>query len=142
LLKEEIVLEVLEDQLANDINKLIHAWHCSAARSNMWDEKGEDFEFHRKEADKSYKAIGRLTLPWYNDWAPEKSLKEMWDDFKAVEKDPEFQKWRVATKAEMKKRVDKAVSEQAALETALAKHAERQKQLRARQVKHVGLRGR
>lgn len=124
-------MEVLEDQLANDINRLIHAWHCGAARSNMWDEKGEDFEFHRKEADKSYKAIGRLTLPWYNDWAPEKSLKELWDDFKAVEKDPEFQRWRVSKKAEMRAKRDKAVAEQKSLMAVMAKQAERAKAQRA-----------
>lgn len=138
------MLEVLEDQLANEMNRLTHAWHCGAARSNMWDEKGEDFEFHRKETDKSYKAIGRLTLPWYNDWAPEKSLKEMWDDFKAVEKDPEFQKWRIAEKAKLREKRDKGVAEQKALAAIIQKQTERLKAQRAQaqQVKHAGLRRR
>ena len=132
-------MDQLEDQLARDINRLAHAWHCGASRSNLWDEKGEDFEFHRKEADKAYKAIGRLTLPWYNDWAPEKSLKEMWLDFKEVEKDPEFQKWRAAKKAEMRAKRDQALAEQQALATVMEK---RKAQLAEQRVKDAGLRKR
>lgn len=136
-LKEDMVMEQLEDQLALDINRLTHAWHCGASRSNMWDEKGEDFEFHRKEADKAYKAIGRLSLPWYNDWAPERTLKELWDDFKLAEKDPKLQAWRQAKKAEMRAKRDKAVAEQKALMAVM----ERQKQQLKdrRKVKHGGL---
>lgn len=124
MLKEQVVFDALEDRLAIEMNKLVHTWNSGAARSNIWDERGDDFEFHRKEADKAYKAVGRLALPWYNAWAPEKSLVEVWKDFKEHEKDPAFQARRKVIKSHLQSIDDKAKFER----RSMARVAERQKE--------------
>jgi hypothetical protein len=95
LLKEEWVLSAIEDERASQLNALAHQWHCSAAQLTAWDEQGKQFEFHRKEASKTFKAIGKLTLPWYKQWTKpdERSLAELWKRFKEAEKNPEYAKW-------------------------------------------------
>ncbi len=127
LLKEQVVFDALEDRLAIKMNELVHHWNSGAARSNIWDEKGDDFEFHRKEADKAYKAIGRLALPWYNAWEPEKSLSEVWLDFKEHEKDPEFQVRRKVIKAHLQAIDDKAKSEMRSMANVLQRQKEHMK---------------
>lgn len=140
LLKEEIVFNALEDAMVAKMDTLTHQWHCSAAaRSNMWDENSDDFEFHRKQADKTYKAIGRLTLPWYK-WAEEMSLAEMWQKFKEYEKDPEFQAWRKGKKSELQK-VKSAAEAEAKTLQAIAEARKQAEQLKQqRRSKHGGLR--
>jgi hypothetical protein len=116
-------MDQLEDELVREIDKLTHEWHCAVAR-NMWDEKGDDFEFHRVEASKTYKAIGRLSLPWYNTWGAEATLKEMWDQFREAGKDPEYRKWRDQRKKTMRDRRAGAEAEAATMAAiAVAKQA-------------------
>jgi len=102
-LKEVVVFACLEDRLAARANELVHNWHCAAARASVWDESGEEFEFHRREADKTFKTIGKLLLPWYKIWTETegKTLAQLWKEFKEEEKDPEFQKWRAQVKRDL-----------------------------------------
>lgn len=139
LLKEQIVFDALEDQLVVKMQEMVHHWNAGAARSNVWDESGDDFEFHRKEADKAYKAVGRLTLPWYNSWAPEKSLAEMWKEFKDEEKDPAFQARRKKIKSQLNELTAKAEAEMKSMEQVIKRQREH---AREQELKRRGKHGR
>lgn len=91
-LKELWVFDLLEDQLAARLNEMTHLWHCAAAQLTEWDEKEVKFEYHRKEANRSFRDVGKLLLPWYKRWqrSEEKSLAQLWREFKAQEKDPVY----------------------------------------------------
>jgi len=91
-LKELWVFDTLEDQLAARLNEMTHLWHCSAAQLTEWDEKETKFEYHRKEANRSFRDVGKLLLPWYKRWqrSEEKSLAQLWREFKEQEKDPVY----------------------------------------------------
>lgn len=71
---------------------MTHLWHCSAAQLTEWDEKDTKFEYHRKEANRSFRDVGKLLLPWYKRWqrSEEKSLAQLWREFKEQEKDPVY----------------------------------------------------
>lgn len=126
LIAEEMVMEAIEDEIVAKLNRMVHEWHCSAARANVWDE-GEDFEFHRKEADKTYRSVGRLELPWYNWGSTERPIEELWADFKAKEKDPEFQKYRMGLKKEMLDKIGQRKAEAEAIEKVVQLKADRRK---------------
>lgn len=86
------MLNDIEEQFVYQLNSLAHAWHCSAAQLVDWDEKEDRFEFHRKEARKTFDAVGKSLLPWYNRWktGSEKSLTQLWKEFKERETDPVY----------------------------------------------------
>jgi hypothetical protein len=93
-LLETWTFDVLEDKLAARLNEMTHLWHCSAAQLTEWDEKETKFEHHRKEANRSFRDVGKLLLPWYKRWhkTEEKSLAQLWREFKEQEKDPVYAK--------------------------------------------------
>lgn len=92
-MKEDLVLQAIEDDLVTSMNDLSHRWHCAAAQVTGWDEKEELFNYHKRQASFAYNIIGRATLPWYKSWKEsEVSLGELWKRFKAMEKDPVFSK--------------------------------------------------
>ena len=124
LLAERLVLDTIEDELASKLNGMVHQWHCAASASTAWDESGADFEFHHKEAEKAYKDVGRLTLPWYN-WKTEKTLEELWLDFKKQEKDPVFQKWRSAVKKKMSDETKRQIEDAARLKKTVVQQSKR-----------------
>lgn len=82
----------IEEQLVCRLNSLAHTWHCSAAQLVEWDEREERFEFHRKEARKTFTTVGKILLPWYKRWetGSDKSLAQLWKEFKEREKDPVY----------------------------------------------------
>lgn len=86
-------MDALEDSIAVDLNKLAHNWHCSAAQVTGWDEKETLFNDHSRKVKQAYNLIGKSLLPWYKQWAAEeKSLADLWRQFKEEEKDPEYAK--------------------------------------------------
>lgn len=106
LLKERLVFDALEDKLVAGVNQLAHIWHCSAAKADVWDEKKEDFEFHRKEANRTFRAIGKSLLPWYSLWQKDElTLENLYKDFQAMQKDPEYIKRREEIRARMNTKI-------------------------------------
>jgi hypothetical protein len=91
-LLERLTFSQLEDELAADVNKMAHLWHCSAAQVTGLDDDEKLFEFHREKAQSVYTKTGKMLLPWYKIWKAEegRSLAEMWRQFKEREKDPEY----------------------------------------------------
>ena len=115
-LRELLVFDIIEDTIAASLNIMAHDWHCAAAGSNPWDEEGKDFEYHRKEADKTFRTVGKLRLPWYKDWEYEDDrLVRLWQAFKNEEKDPQFQRWRDKTKKKLRKKTEDRQAEIVAL---------------------------
>lgn len=95
------------------LNSLAHAWHCAAAQLVEWDEREERFEFHRKEARKTFNAVGKSLLPWYNRWkvGAEKSIAQLWKEFKAREKDPVYGAKLDEIRAKLRQKSEHAGSE-------------------------------
>jgi hypothetical protein len=91
-LKERLVFDQLEDELAAGVNRLAHLWHCSAAQITGMDDGEEFFEFHRRKAHKTYNVIGKLMLPWYRQWSKSegRTLAQLWKRFKDQMKDPAY----------------------------------------------------
>lgn len=116
-LKEELIFDHIEDQLASEVMGMAHSWHASAASSDPWDTEGKTFDFHRKECNKIYRGVGKLKLPWYKRWTLDDvdTLVKLIKDFFAQERDPEFRKWRDKVKKEMRDKIDQAEQEQKAL---------------------------
>lgn len=105
-MKEQIVFTALEDRIVADVEKLAHDWHCAAARSSMFDGSDDVFEFHRQEATKTYRSIGRTKLSWYKCWkAEEKSIAQAYKEFLAEGKDPRFKNWRKQVKKGMLEKI-------------------------------------
>lgn len=102
----------MEDELAIDVTKLAHAWHSSAAASDPWDTSGKTFETHRKGADAAYRAVGKMSLPWYKRWDlyDADKLNAMVEAFYAQEKDPEFVRKRNELKKKMTAEIEEMVS--------------------------------
>lgn len=116
-LRELLVFDVIEDTVAASLNVMAHDWHCAAAGANPWDEEGKDFEYHRKEADKTFRTVGKLRLPWYKDWDYEDDrLAKLWAEFKEEEKTPEFKKWHAKTKQKLRKQIEEGRAEAATLQ--------------------------
>lgn len=102
--KEAVVFEYIEDQLAVEVSQMAHRWSAAAALSDPWDEEGKTFDFHRKEANKAYREVGKLKLPWYKRWKLDdaEKLSQLIRDFYAQEREPGFQEWREKTKQAMR----------------------------------------
>ena len=147
LLKENLVLNALEDELAAEVNKLAHAWHCAAAQLTEWDDKEERFEFHRREASKVFKAIGRALLPWYKRWgaADELDLAQAYRKFREEEKNPAYQRWR-RKELEKLKSIGRELKQRSALGPKISKarqETRRQRtQLKKERIARGGLLGR
>ena len=91
-LKEALVFRAVEDDLVCQLTTMTHLWHsCSGAPSGFEDDSSR-VEFHRKEANKTFRDVGRLRLPWYSRWSQDegKELVDLWKAFKEEEKDPEY----------------------------------------------------
>lgn len=108
------------------LNSLAHAWHCSAAQLVEWDEREERFEFHRKEARKTFNAVGKSLLPWYKRWetGSEKPLAQLWKEFKEREKDPVYKAKLDVIRAGLRQKSDTAGSELAAMNNARKAYTE------------------
>ena len=136
-LKEALVLKEIEDELFLKSNELAYVWHCNAASANAWDEEGEDFEFHRKEANKTFRAMGMLMLPWYKHWEKtEKSVAQLWKEFKEEEKVPGFKEWRTAKKKWMLDRNEEDKAAAASLNKVWEARRELEKKRRGRRRKN------
>lgn len=114
-LKEDLVFDRIEDHLATETMELAHAWHASAAAADPWD--GDNFEFHRKAANKIYRDIGKLKLPWYKRWTLDdvEALTRLIRQFFAQERDPEFREWRDKVKKEMHDKIERMKQERVAI---------------------------
>jgi hypothetical protein len=98
------------------MNEMAHLWHsCSGAPG--FEEDGSRVEFHRKEAAKAFRDVGRLRLPWYKQWSREEGheLADTWKAFKEREKDPEYAKELKRMRAEVNEKVESARREAQAL---------------------------
>jgi hypothetical protein len=136
LLKESLVLEGLERELAARMNTLVLHWHYSAAQLTDW---GDDklFEYHMLKAEETFNEVGKHYLPWYSQWAESEGtrLLELWNRFKEEEKHPNFQKWRAKTKQEMSQEAKEAEQEAADLELAHARRRQFMRQQAERQAR-------
>jgi hypothetical protein len=134
-LKEDLVFDALEDQMATEVMEVAHAWHAAAAASDPWDTEGKTFEFHRKESNKLYRGIGKLKLPWYKRWTLDDAdaLVKLIQQFYAQEKEPGFKEWREKTKKDMRDKIEQAEEENRMLQEA----GERFKQVKAEQEKRA-----
>jgi len=83
---------VVEDEYLVQLNAMAHLWHASVGAPTGWEEDNSRTEYHRKEANKAFRDVGRSRLPWYNQWAKNegKELADLYAAFKAREKDPEY----------------------------------------------------
>lgn len=115
-------MDATEDRLHSEVTKLAHEWHCSmAARTSIFDDNDDDFEFHRKEAVNTFNIVGKLCLSWYKGWEAERDkLVEAYLQMKRQEKDPVFQKARAAVKKAMR---DKMAAAEAEAKSMAAAHA-------------------
>ncbi len=103
-LKEELVFKALESDLAAELNKLVLQWHCSAAQLTEWDEKAEQFEFHKGKAEETYSDIGKHYMPWLERWGQTEGYKllKLYKAFKEEEKKPEFKRWHDSIQQDMR----------------------------------------
>lgn len=110
----------IEEQFVCRLNSLAHAWHCSAAQLVEWDDREERFEFHRKEARKTFNAVGKSLLPWYKRWetGSEKPLAQLWKEFKEREKDPVYKAKLDVIRAGLRQKSDTAGLELTAMNNA------------------------
>jgi hypothetical protein len=117
LLQEEIIFDRIEDELASEVMGLAHSWHASASASDPWDMEGKTFEFHRKAANRIYRDVGKLKLPWYKRWTLDDAdvLVGLIKQFYAQERDPKFREWRDKVKKEMNDKIVQIEQEQKAL---------------------------
>ena len=103
-LKEDIVFQALESDLAAGLNKLVLQWHCNAAQLTEWDDKAEQFEFHKGKAEATYNDLGKHYMPWLPRWNQTEGQKllQLYKAFRAEEQKPEFQPWHDAIQARMR----------------------------------------
>lgn len=134
-MKEDVVLDCIEDDLATEVMGVAHDWHVAAAVSDPWDTEGQTFERHRRECGKIYRDIGKLKLPWYKRWALDDSevLVRLIKQFFAQEREPGFKEWRNKAKQEMRDRIGQLKDGREAME----KVGEAVKQARAKQKERV-----
>ena len=139
LLREQLVLGALEREQLVQLDQLAYEWHCHAAQLTEWDEEEKKFEYHRKEADKLYKNIGRSLFPWYKNWSEEegKALADLWKRFKAEEQKPEFQKWRQTEKARLRSFAEQARAEHLAFTAAMTARQQAEQSRKADQLKRA-----
>jgi hypothetical protein len=85
------------------LDELAHQWHCCAGQPTGWEEDDRRTEYHRHEARKAHNDVGKLLLPWYKRWQKEdKTPLDLWREFKAREKDPEYAKFLRAERARLR----------------------------------------
>jgi hypothetical protein len=91
-----------------------------------WDEHEERFEFHRKEARKTFNAVGKSLLPWYKRWetGSEKPLAQLWKEFKEREKDPVYKTKLDVIRAKLRQKSDVAASGLTAMNNARKAYVE------------------
>jgi hypothetical protein len=121
----------------------VHSWHASLACPSGWEEDEKRVEYHRREAAKTHNDIGKLLLPWYKRWQREdKSLVELWREFKAREQDPQYAEFLRKERQRLREMSKEAESETAAMTGAReAMRAERERQEIRRRKKRARLRG-
>jgi hypothetical protein len=117
-LREELIFRAVEDDLVCKMNEMAHMWHSCAGAPSGWEDDTQRVEFHRKEASKAFRDVGRLRLPWYKQWSQDegRELVDAWKAFKEREKDPEYAAYIRKLRAEVNEKVDKARIEMQALE--------------------------
>jgi hypothetical protein len=128
--REEIVFRDIEDELVARMNELVHSWHASLAAPSGWEDDDKRVEYHRVEAAKTHNDIGKLLLPWYKRWQREdKSLVDLWREFKEREKDPQYAEFLRQERQRLREMSRSAESEAQALESLHeARQAERKRQ--------------
>lgn len=122
LLKEQLLLVALENELAVEMNGRVLNWHCNAAQVT---EHGDDklFEFHMLKAEEVFNDIGKHYLPWYSQWGNTEGarLVELYRQFKEEEKRPGFKQWRDGVKKVMQDEIAAIEQEDKQLEEARAR---------------------
>ena len=116
-LKEELVLRAEEDDQVCRLNEMAHLWHSSVGAPTGWEEDSSRIDFHRKEANKAFRDVGRLRLPWYNRWSQDegRELADLYKAFKDREKDPKY----AAHLKELRDKVNTKIAEAKAEATAM-----------------------
>lgn len=90
-LREELVLEDIHMAFDAKVSELSLLWHSCAGQPTGWEEDEERANYHFKEADKTWKDVGRCLLPWYDLFKKrELSAQQLWEVFKEQEKDPAY----------------------------------------------------
>jgi hypothetical protein len=140
--REELIFRDIEDEFVARMNELVHLWHASLAAPSGWEEDDKRTEYHRREASKTHNDIGKLLLPWYKRWQrEEKSLIEMWREFKEREKDPQYAEFLRKERQRLREMSREAASETKALAGLTdARQAERERQEQLRRKRRARLR--
>lgn len=136
-IKRNWVLGDIEEDFVSRLNVMAHDWHCAAAQLVEWDEHEERFEFHRREARKTFNAVGKSLLPWYKQWetGSEKPIAQLWKEFKEREKDPVYKAKLDKIRSELRQKSDSADAEAAAAEHARAAYSELHRRRRKAQAR-------
>ena len=125
-LREELVLRAEEDHQVCRLNEMTHLWHSSAGAPTGWEEDSSRIDFHRVEANKAFRDVGRLLLPWYKRWSQDegRELVDMYKAFKDREKDPAYAALLKKRREKVNARVAQFKAEAALLEELRKERAE------------------
>lgn len=139
-IKEGLILSDLEDEFVAELNRMTYFWHLSLGSASGWEEDTSERDNHRKDAINTWNDFGRYLLPWYKGFSSkkEKSLEQLWKEFKDQEKDPEYGAW---LKEERKRLRDLHLSAKMEAE-ALSEASKRLRKLEEEQVERARLRRR
>lgn len=90
-LREGLALDDIEMEFTSRISELTLLWHSCAGQPTGWEDDDKRVDWHAREANKTWKDIGRCLLPWYDLFSKrDLSIQQMWQIFKEQEKDPEY----------------------------------------------------
>ena len=139
-MKESLILSDLENEFVSELNRMTFFWHLSMGQATGWEEDTSEIDAHRPDAVQSWNDMGRYLLPWYKGFAAkkEKSLEQLWKEFKEQEKDPEYAAWLREERKRLREIGTSARMEAEVLASAL----KRLKELEEEQLKRARLRRR
>jgi len=138
-LKEELIFSDIENQFASELGKMTYFWHVVLGKPTGWEEDRSEVDGHQRDAIRAWNDVGKHLLPWYKDFVSrkEKSLEQLWKEFKEQEKDPEYAAWLKVERAKLRDIGVQARSEADGLSQA----AERLRALKEEQMRRARLRG-
>lgn len=139
-LKEGLILSDLENEFIAELNRMTFSWHLSMGQATGWEEDTSGIDGHRREAVQSWNDVGRHLLPWYKGFSAkkEKSIEQLWREFKEQEKDPQYAAWLRGERKRLRE-----IGSSARMETeAIANASSRLKALEEEQLKRARLRRR
>lgn len=88
---EGLTLDDIELEFASKLSELSMFWHSCAGQPTGLENDDKRVDWHMREANKMWKDIGRCLLPWYDLFRKaEKSIEQLWKEFKDQEKDPVY----------------------------------------------------